>query len=146
MIRREVQLPLPRPEVWTFFTDADRLVRWLGMSADIDATPGGRFRFEIVPGQYCDGEYLELIEPERVVFSWGWTDPAWNLPPGASRVSVTLTEQADGTLVELVHDRLPGDLEALHDDGWATFLGRLVAVAEGGAPEPYPTDDPRRPR
>ena len=146
MIRREVHVPAPREEVWCFFTDAERLARWLGMGADLEPRPGGRFRFEIVPGQYCEGAYLELVEPERVVFSWGWTDPTWNLPPGSSRVSVTLVEDSGSTRVELVHDQLPGDLEALHDDGWTTFLARLVAVASGQAPEAYPTDDPRRPR
>jgi len=42
------------------------------------------------------------------VFTWGWTDPAWHLPPGSSLVSVTLTAVAGGTRVRLAPWRVPG--------------------------------------
>jgi hypothetical protein len=75
-----------------------------------------------------------------VSFTWGWTDPAWNLPPGSSLVSVELTAVADGTSVRLTHDRLPGDLRAIHDEGWATFLARLSAAARGRDVPAYPPE------
>jgi uncharacterized protein YndB with AHSA1/START domain len=138
----ELLLPQPRPAVFEFFTDAARLVRWLGLDADVDPVPGGRFRFEVQPGQWCEGEYVDLDPPTRVAFTWGWVDPWWDLPPGASLVEVTLSEVAGGTRLRLVHSRLPGDLRTLHDEGWTRFLGRLAAVAAGREPDLYPADDP----
>jgi uncharacterized protein YndB with AHSA1/START domain len=136
----EVELALPREEVFEFFTDAGRLVRWIGLSAWLSPVPGGGFRFEIQPGQFCEGTYVEVVPPRLVSFTWGWTDPAWNLPPGSSMVSVELTAVADGTRVRLVHDRLPGDLRAIHDEGWATFLARLSAAAAGQDVPAYPPE------
>lgn len=136
----EIKLALPPAEVFEFFTDADRLVRWIGLSASLSPVPGGGFRFEIQPGQYCEGRYVEVVPPTFVSFTWGWTDPAWNLPPGESLVSVEIAPAADGTWVRLTHDRLPGDLRAIHDEGWGVFLARLSAVAAGAEPSNYPEE------
>jgi uncharacterized protein YndB with AHSA1/START domain len=138
----ELTLPHPRAAVFEFFVDPERLVRWLGISAQLEPVPGGRFRFEVQPGQYCEGAYVEVDPPARVVFSWGWTDPWWDLPPGTSMVEVDLTEAGEETRLRLVHDRLPGQLRALHDEGWATFLARLATVTTGGDPVPHPQGDP----
>jgi len=37
---------------------ARQLVRWIGIWAGLEPCPGGRFRFEVVPGQFCEGQYL----------------------------------------------------------------------------------------
>lgn len=131
-------MALPPREVFEFFTDPVRLVRWLGLSAALTPEAGGAFRFEVQPGQFCEGEYVEVVPSTFVSFSWGWTDPAWNLPPGSSLVSVELTAVADGTRVRLTHSRLPGDLRPIHDDGWTTFLVRLEAVTAGRETAAYP--------
>lgn len=46
----EIEVALPRDEVFAFFTDAERLVRWIGLSASLYPVRGGAFRFEIQPG------------------------------------------------------------------------------------------------
>ena len=66
--------------------------------------------------------YVDVDPPEFVSFTWGWTDPAWHLPPGSSLVSVRLTLTESGTLVSLTHDQLPGDLRAIHNEGWITLF------------------------
>lgn len=134
----EVTLSLPCEKVFEFFTDAARLVRWIGRSASLVATEGGEFCFEIVPGQFCRGSYIEIRPPAFVSFTWGWTDPAWHLPPGSSLVCVELKPLESGTSVRLTHSQLPGDLRAVHDEGWTKFLARLVAVCAGVKPPPYP--------
>lgn len=110
--------------VFPYFTDADRLTRWLGQAAEIDPTPGGRFAVDISNRQ-VRGSYLELAPPHRVVFSWGDAGSA-ELPPGASRVEVELAASAGGTTVTLVHHGLAGAVRADHARGWPVVLGRLV--------------------
>ena len=139
----EVGLSAPPEAVFDMFVDPDRLVRWLGLSADVDPRPGGRFRFEVAPGQFCEGTYVEVERPSRLVVTWGWSDPAMGIPPGASRVEVDLADApGGGTRLRLVHRHLPGEMRLLHDDGWARFLARLEAVAGGRAPGDYPSGDP----
>jgi uncharacterized protein YndB with AHSA1/START domain len=139
----EIVVPQRRSAVFDLLTDPVLLVRWIGLSADIEPSPGGRFRFEVQPGQHCEGVYVDVERPTRVAFTWGWTDPAWDLPPGSSLVEIELSDDPAGTRLRLVHSRLPGDLRALHDEGWTTFLARLVAVAAGRELGAYPSRNPR---
>lgn len=141
----ELDLPASVEQVFDMFTDARRLVRWIGLSADLQPWPGGRFRFEIAPGQFCEGQYVIVDRPRRLVFTWGWTDPGFGLPPGTSRVEVTLTPSAPGagrSRLRLVHTGVAGDLGVLHEDGWSRFLGRLAAVSAGSEPAAYPAERP----
>jgi uncharacterized protein YndB with AHSA1/START domain len=141
----EVDLPASADQVFDMFTDPCRLVRWIGLSADLQPRPGGRFRFEITAGQFCEGQYIIVDRPHRLVFTWGWTDPGFGLPPGTSRVEVTLTSSGYGpghTRLRLVHTGLAGDLGVLHEDGWSRFLARLAATVAGGEPAAYPTERP----
>ncbi len=137
-IVHEVSVSLPPAEVFEFFTDASRLVRWIGLSGSLTAVADGEFSFEISPGQFCRGSYVEIRPPAFVSFTWGWTDPGWHLPPGSSLVSVELEPVEAGTRVRLTHSQLPGDLRSVHDEGWTKFLSRLVAVTAGAEPPPYP--------
>ena len=133
--------PAPAGQVFAMFTGPGQLVRWIGISADLQPVPGGRFRFEVTPGQFCAGQYVIVEPPVRLVFTWGWTDPSFGLPPGTSRVEVTLTssgQDASRTRLRLVHTGLAGDLGLLHDDGWSRFLARLTAAAAGDDPPAYP--------
>ncbi len=141
----ELVLPVPVEQAFEMFVDPRQLVRWIGISADLEAWPGGRFRFEVVPGQFCEGQYLVVERPGRLVFTWGWTDPGFGLPPGSSRVEVTLTRYAGDagqTWLRLVHDGLPGDLGLLHEDGWSRFFARLADVVAGRDPDAYPDEEP----
>ena len=141
----EITLPVPVEQAFGMFTDPRQLIRWIGISADLEPRPGGRFRFEVVPGQFCEGQYVVVDPPGRLVFTWGWTDPGFGLPPGTSRVEVTLTRSGDdgrGTWLRLVHTGLAGGLGLLHEDGWSQFLARLAAVTSGGEPGAYPAQQP----
>lgn len=141
----EIALPAPVEQVFDMFTDPRQLVRWIGISADLQPWSGGRFRFEVMPGQFCEGQYVIVERPGRLVFTWGWTDPGFGLPTGTSRVEVTLTRSGDDgrrTWLRLVHTGLAGDLGLLHDDGWSRFLARLTAAAAGEKPAVYPAEQP----
>ena len=142
----EVVLPAPPSEVFDMFVDAEKLVRWIGISADLEARRDGRFRFELMPGQYCEGRYVIVDRPHRVVFTWGWSNPGMGVPPGSSTVEVTFEPKGSGrsTRLRLVHRGLPdGDRgRLLHNDGWTRFLARLQSVVAGEAPPEYPTEQP----
>jgi uncharacterized protein YndB with AHSA1/START domain len=126
-----------RPEeVFEYFTRPEAIVRWMGDYAVLDPRPDGEFTLDI-NGVPVRGRYVELEPPRRVVISWGHAGSE-RLPPGASTVEVTLTPDADGTTVEVVHRDLPEPDAAQHALGWEHFLERLVVAGGGGDPGPDP--------
>lgn len=129
--------------VWEFFVDPEKLVRWKGMTAELDPTPGGIYRCEVIPGHTARGEYVELDRPNRLVFTWGWENES-NVPAGSSTIEVDLTPEGDGTSLRFVHKELPNaEAVASHAHGWDHYLERLEIAATGGDPgeDPWLTQD-----
>jgi len=126
---QEVVIQAPRELVWEFFTDPDRLVQWKGSDALLEPRPGGIYRCVVNEQSVAVGEYVTVSPYDEVSFTWGWEGDEL-LPPGASTVTVRLTEVDAGTHVHLVHTGLPHPRLALHDEGWNRFLPDLVRVAE----------------
>ena len=75
---------------------------------------------------YMRGEFVEVAPPDRVVFTWGFTNADVGVPPGSSTVEVTLTRDGSGTLLRLVHRGLPESELASHSGGWTGMLERLT--------------------
>lgn len=120
--------------VFEFFTDPEKMVRWKGIAAKLDPRPGGVYRVSVTDRQIAVGEYVEIVPPERVVFTWGWEGND-GVPPGSTRVEITLTADGDGTVVRLLHTDLPNEQAAAqHGQGWEHFLSRLQIAAVGGDP------------
>ena len=124
--------------VFPYFTDADRVVEWMGDRAMLDSVPGGRYSVHVRDGIVAAGEFVEIDPPKRVVLTWGWTGHL-TVPPGSTQVVVTLEEEDGGTRVLLRHYGLPNDAQrAQHRTGWEMYLGRLRIRADGGDPGPDP--------
>ena len=124
--------------VFPYFTDPARYVQWMGHEADLDPVPGGTYRVRMRDTVETGGEFVEVDPPRRLVFTWGWSgDPT--VPPGSTRVVVTLEPEANGTRVVLRHHDLPGDEQRLHhQQGWNAYLGRLAHLLTGQDPGPDP--------
>ncbi len=145
-VTRRAFLAAPPTTVWAFLTDPQRMGRWMGRSAELDPTAGGRYRVEVVPGEVAAGVFLEVDAPHRLAHTWGWEGDGAAVPVGTTLVSYELTPVPGGTLLRLEHRLLPGLASTgSHSRGWEHYLERLAAVAAGGAPGPDPwVADPRR--
>ena len=135
-VEREVRIAARPETVFPYFTDPDRMRRWMGRTITLDPGPGGAMRIDYNGEDIVSGAFVEVDPPRRVVFTWGWEAAGDPVPPGASTVEVDLTPLDDGTatLVRLVHrDLAPESVEG-HAIGWDQFLPALVsaASAEGG--------------
>jgi uncharacterized protein YndB with AHSA1/START domain len=137
----EVDIRAPAAEVFAMFTDPARLVRWIGIRALLEPRPGGAFRFELVPGEFCSGRYVEIVPERRVVFTWGWESGALPVAPGSTTVEVDLDERDGVTRVRLTHRGLGAAMREMHAEGWERYLARLAAVLEGRDPGPDPAEE-----
>jgi len=128
-----------QPEtVFPYFTDPARYVQWMGREATLDPVPGGIYRVTMRAGIEAIGQFVEVDPPHRLVFTWGWADDR-DVPPGSTRVTVTLHPENGGTRVTLRHHDLPGQSQRdHHEKGWDQYLSRLDLVLGGHDPG----DDP----
>lgn len=103
---------------------------------------GGTFRNEMVldgpksSGEGCSasegmqrvlhtGEYLEIVPPEKIVFTW--SSPSVQ----NSRVTVELKDLGDSTEVWITHDNLETEgLREGHSKGWNACLSNLQTFIE----------------
>jgi uncharacterized protein YndB with AHSA1/START domain len=140
IVEREVRVEAPPERVFPYFTDPEKMVRWIGVGATLDPRPGGVFWVDTKSDYFFEGKYIAIEPHSRVVFTWGYAnfpDEENPLPPGSSRVEVELVPDGAATIVRLTH-RVPAQLDAFHAVGWEHYLGRLAIVAAGGDPGPDP--------
>jgi uncharacterized protein YndB with AHSA1/START domain len=121
--------------VWEFLVDPEKLMRWKGIDAKLDPRPGGVYYCEVIPGEKARGEFVELDEPNRLVFTWGW-DGNETVPPGSSTIEIELATDGDGTSLRFVHHLQSAGALASHKHGWDHYLPRLELAAAGKDPGP----------
>lgn len=130
----ERRIDAPPETVFSFFTDPERYVRWMGVAASLDPVPGGQFQVTNRDGSITRGAFVEIEPPSRLVFTWGF-DGSSEVPPGSTVVTVSLRPEGDQTVLRLVHSGLPsGHWAMMHETGWTKYLGRLGVAGAGGDP------------
>lgn len=123
-------------EVYRAWVTPDIIAAWFvgtkGRSCTVheaDVRVGGRYDFEI---EMIDGEthrvrgvYREVIENEKLVFTWAWI----STPERESLVTVELSgNERGGTLLVLTHSRFADEhARDMHAMGWTECLDALVA-------------------
>jgi uncharacterized protein YndB with AHSA1/START domain len=138
VVEREIRVEAEPEIVFQFFTDPEKLVRWMGVAATLDPRPGGVFRCNTIGDFFFAGEYVAVEPHTRIVFTWGYgffPDESNPLPAGSSTVEVDFVPDGDATIVHLTH-RVPAELADFHSMGWEHYIGRLAIVAAGGDPGP----------
>ncbi len=124
---KSVFVPQHTADTFSLITAPDGLRRWLAITARVDLSPGGAYRWTIGPGESVRGSYVEVESGDRVVFTLGWEGESKR---PTSTVTITLEPVEGGTTVRLAHDGPSWELIAGNGDGWAHYLTRL---AEAGA-------------
>ena len=133
---REIHIKASPEVIFGYLTDPAKYVEWGGTEAVLDPRPGGTYRVLMGGTHQSDGEFLEVVPNERVLFSFGWDEPGHPIPGGSTRVEIRLEPDERGTTVRLTHSGLPEDAVSDHTGGWDHYLGRLEVAATGGIPGP----------
>jgi uncharacterized protein YndB with AHSA1/START domain len=128
-----------RPEtLFSFFTDPDKMVRWMGRHVLLEPNIGGKYRIDVNGHDIAMGEYVEIVPYEKIVMTWGW-EKSKIVPPGSSTLEFRLTPKDKGTVLYLTHYDLPAEEVPSHQQGWSHYMPRIKAFAEGQDPgtDPY---------
>ncbi|MBE7926649.1 SRPBCC family protein [Pseudomonas saudiphocaensis] len=126
------------------FLDADAMAKWLpphGFTCrvhELDAHVGGRHRmsftnFSTGSSHSFGGQYLELVENQRIRYDDSFNDPGL---PGAMEVTVVLTEVSCGTELNITQQGVPDVIpaEACYL-GWQESLTLLAMLVETAVPD-----------
>jgi uncharacterized protein YndB with AHSA1/START domain len=136
LVDKQVFIDASPAVVYALLTDGELLVRWMAPMASVDARPGGQITWTHATGDTVAGRFVELVAGRRVVFTYGWDREDVGIAPGSTIVEIDLRPHAGGTKLRLVHKGLLAPMADAHSGGWANYLGRLTAVAEGRDPGP----------
>lgn len=124
---RTVTIQAQPETVFRYFTDPARWAAWWGAGSTIDARPGGRVYIRHPNGVETVGEVMEVLAPERIVFTYGYAS-GQPIPPGSSRVTIRLEPGADGTHLELAHEFAEETARDHHVQGWRFQLSVFANV------------------
>ncbi len=131
----------PRERVFRAWTDPDAFAHWFGPRGTtlphcrLDARPGGEIHFLHRHADGTDvwvrGTYREIVEPERLVLDFHFSNEAGERVerPGFNtdtRVAVTVAEEPAGTKVTLRQTGLVSDQGEMQ--GWTEALDRLAEI------------------
>jgi uncharacterized protein YndB with AHSA1/START domain len=126
----------PRDRVWKEWTEPERFADWYGgggaevpvATVSMDVREGGAWRATMFAGPdrreiQWKGEYLEVVEPERLVFTVSDQpgEDAYEL------VTVVLTDLGDGRTEMLLtqRGRMSPEQYERAGQGWSTFFDRI---------------------
>jgi uncharacterized protein YndB with AHSA1/START domain len=127
----------PRERVWKEWTEPERFADWFGggeseiplSTVSMDVKPGGAWRATMFAGPerheiHWKGEYREVAEPERLVFTVS-DQPQDDL---YELITVVLTDLGEGRTEMLFQQRgrLPAEQYERAKQGWGTFFDRMA--------------------
>ena len=126
----------PRQLVFKAWTEPDRAARWWGpqgfttLSCEMNVRPGGAWRLCMRSPEgtmHCKrGVYREIVEPERLVFTYAWED-ADGKPGHETLVTVSFAEHGGKTKLTL-HQAVFESVTArdAHQGGWTRCMERFA--------------------
>src|SRR5881396_710846 len=74
------RIEAPPEIVFAYLTDSRRFVKWMGVGAELDPRPGGRYRIDVDGEHIATGHYREIEPPRRLVMTWGCRTKASGAP------------------------------------------------------------------
>ena len=119
-------------KVYAAWTDPQKIAKWFGPdagpvdSAETDIRVGGHYTivFHTEDGEvhHVSGVYREVVENEKLVFTWAWR----STPERESLVTILVKPDGDGALLTLLHEQFfDEETRDRHDYGWTGCLDKL---------------------
>jgi uncharacterized protein YndB with AHSA1/START domain len=136
----------PRTLVFKAWTQPEHIARWWGprgfttIACQMDVRINGGYRFGMRSPQGAElwkrGVYREIVEPERIVFTFAWED-ADGKPGHELLTTVTFIEEGTKTRLTLHQAQFTTTQRRdEHVSGWTSCLERfadyILTVAPGG--------------
>ena len=131
----------PRELVFQAWSSPEHLANWFGPKdftlpfCETDFRPGGAYRLCMRgpdgKDYWVHGVYREILEPERLAFTWE-RDGADDPHPGHTLVTITLEARGAGTTRLTLHQATfdTQEIRDGHAGGWTECFARLAEYVE----------------
>ena len=123
--------PAMRHRVFQAWIEPKALEQWfrpLGMSVTVsklEARVGGSYRFDVENGNSTVGTYLQIVPPEKLVFTW-----SSGAEPGRETiVTIDFLDRGSATEVVLTHERIStSQMHERFEAGWQSLFDALASA------------------
>jgi uncharacterized protein YndB with AHSA1/START domain len=136
-MHRSILIQADVETVFGFFTKPALWATWWGAGSTVEPHVGGAIRIRHSNGFESVGHVLEIVEPERFVFTFSM-QAAKPVPAEESRVTLRLEAQGSGTLVSVTHDLADASVRDLMHQGWrfhlSLFANAVANLVNAAAP------------
>jgi uncharacterized protein YndB with AHSA1/START domain len=123
--------PVKRERVFSAWVNPEELKNWWGPEGftttihemNVDVNGNYKFNMHAPNGEtyVLAGQYLEIVQNEKLVFTWKWENGHNDFP--ITKVTVDFVEKDHSTEVNVTHTNLPSEEEAKnHNNGWTSSL------------------------
>ena len=126
----------PREEVWREWTEPERFADWYGgqdypiplETVVMDVREGGKWNLVMIAGPreiHWDGEYIEVNEPERLVFTVS-DQPDEDVYDLCTVVLTTVDGDRTEMLFQQSGGHMPAEAYKRAAQGWSGFFERIA--------------------
>jgi uncharacterized protein YndB with AHSA1/START domain len=140
-LMRQISIDAPATTVFKYLVQPELMSKWMGQECIFEPYAGGEYKCRLSDTIVAGGKVLEVVQDEKIVYTFGWEGDDNPVTVGSSKVEITLEENDGSTLVVLNHTELKGAVEE-HGGGWDHYLSRLATAATGGDAGPDPVANP----
>ena len=115
-ITQTVTIKAPPENVYGAYMDSKKHAAFTGSAAKMSSAIGGKFT---AWDGYIVGKNLSLKEGKKIVQEWTTTEWPEGYPP--SLLEITLTKAKGGTVLKMVHSKVPASQKDDYAQGWRDY-------------------------
>ena len=132
------QMQVKAAEVFAAWTQPDQLKKWWKPMNETltevtnDVKEGGVVKYVFETGITILGEYEEIEENKKLVYSWDWNFPKDAIKNSKYKLTVTFSDEGEGSKLHVQQQAFQEEESTLpHKEGWEKGLNDLAEYLGG---------------
>lgn len=124
--------PATKKELYKAWTEEEQLKQWWKplnkklTHVENDISEGGKVAYQFEDNLQVQGEYKNVIEGEKLVYSWVWDFPEESMHKGEYLLTVQFKENGDESSIDITQENFKDEHSIKpHEEGWQEALEEL---------------------
>ena len=126
------RFPVSKDELYRAWTDEEQLKQWWKpmnkqlTKVENDIREGGKVAYHFENDLVIEGEYKEVAEGEKLVYSWNWQVPEDSMHKGEYLLTVQFTDSGNESALDITQENFRSQHAIKpHEEGWEEALEAL---------------------